>query len=303
MIPDFQTIMLPMLQVLSDGKTLHFRDLVNELAKVFKLTEVELHQLLSSGNQEVFKNRVAWATTHLKKSELIASEKRSYFTITKNGIKVLESKPDIINLKFLKTIPEFAQWRGTFKQTKETTPETVVEQTQPVKTPDELMEDSYGSLKDELVADLLSQIKSCSPVFFERLVIDLLTKMGYGGSRQEAGRVLGKTGDGGIDGVINEDKLGLDTIYVQAKRWENYVPVSQVRDFAGALLSKKAKKGVFITTSSFPKTAHDFVKSIEPRIVLIDGIQLANYMIEFDLGVTIKTRYDIKKIDGDYFNE
>lgn len=301
MIPDFQAVMLPLLKNLSDEQTHHVRDLVEQIAKEFNLTEQERSELLPGGTQEIINNRVGWAASYLKKAQLIQSSKRGYFQITSNGKKLLNQNITVLDVKLLKTIPEFLNWHNSSK-TKKTTainiPDASLAEN---KTPEELFEESFNLLREELVSELIDQIKNCTPRFFEHLVVDLLIKMGYGGSRSEAGQIIGKSGDGGIDGIINEDKLGLDTIYIQAKKWDKTVPVSQIRDFAGALLSKKAKKGIFITTSNFPQSAYDFVNSIEPRIILIDGIQLANYMIEANLGVSIKRIYEIKKIDTDYF--
>lgn len=171
------------------------------------------------------------------------------------------------------------------------------------QTPEESLEYAYQKLHSELSKELLDIVKSCTPVFFERLIIDLLITMGYGGSRKEAGQAMGKSGDGGIDGIINEDKLWLDIIYLQAKRWENAVPVKEIRDFTGALASKKAKKGIFITTSSFPKSVYEFVGQVEYKIILIDGERLANLMIEYSVGLSTVTAYHVKTIDSDYFVE
>lgn len=184
---------------------------------------------------------------------------------------------------------------------KATTDTNDSEEIEEQETPEEALEYAYLKLKNDLSRDLLETIKSCSPAFFEKLMVDLITKMGYGGSRKDAGKALGKTGDGGIDGIIKEDKLGLDTIYIQAKKWENTVPVREIRDFAGALLSKKARKGIFIATSNFPKSAYEFVESIEHKIILIDGERLTNLMFEFNVGVSTQSTYEVKKIDSDYF--
>ena len=303
MIPDFQSIMLPLLQLLVDKQVHKSLELKKLISDKFNLTEDERKELLSSGTQFKIDNRVYWAISYLKNANLIHYPSRGSYQITENGLKILANAPEKINIKFLKTIPEFKQWQDTYRN-KQTTP-TNVEHSEVIDeiTPDELLDSSYSKLLEVLSIDLIDKIKSCTPRFFEILVIDLLIKMGYGGSRAEAGKILGKSHDGGIDGLIKEDKLGLDTIYIQAKKWDSAVPISQIRDFAGSLLSKKAKKGIFITTSSFPRTAYDFAASIEPKIVLIDGTELAELMIENNIGVATKRNYEVKRIDLDYFEE
>ena len=200
-------------------------------------------------------------------------------------------------------MPKFKEWQDDYSlKGKE---EKAIEETELTteKTPQELLDYSFQKITNELSIELLDIVKSCSPTFFENMVIDLVVKMGYGGSRKDAGKAIGKSGDGGIDGIINEDKLGLDTIYIQAKRWENVVPVKEIRDFAGALLGKKAKKGIFITTSHFPKSAYEYVKNIEHKIILIDGKRLTELMIENNIGLSVQMKYEVKKIDTDYFEE
>ncbi len=308
MIPDYQTLMLPLLEQLSDQKEHELQELIKTLSDKFNLTDEERNELLPSGNQEVINNRVGWARTYLKKANLLTSPRRATFKITEQGIQVLNKKPTKIDVKFLQGLDDFKKWQISYqtnyqnKKESELIEENIAEIEQG-KTPEELLDYSFQKLKDELAVELIDKIKSCSPVFFERLVVDLLIKMGYGGSRKEAGQIIGKSGDGGIDGIIKEDKLGLDTIYVQAKKWENTVPVGQVRDFAGSLLSKKAKKGIFISTSNYPKGAYEFVSSIEPRIVLIDGKELAELMIQHNVGMATKSIYELKKLDLDYFEE
>lgn len=306
MIPDFQTIMLPLLKLLGDKEEHDLQNLVAKICDKHKLTDAEREELLPSGRQKIISNRVAWARIYLQKANLMESPKRATFKITEQGLKVLSNNPKRIDIKFLKSIPEFKEWQTTFayqgkKGSNETSQST--DEIETKKTPEELLDYSFAKLKEELATELIDKIKSCTPAFFERLVIDLLIKMGYGGSRKEAGEIKGKSGDGGIDGIIKEDKLGLDTIYVQAKKWNDTVPVGQVRDFAGSLLSKKAKKGIFISTSNYPKGAYEFVSSIEPKIILIDGKQLAELMIEHNVGLATKINYEVKKIDMDYFDE
>ena len=308
MIPDFQTIMLPFLELLRDGKEHEIKDLIILVSDKFTLTEDERVEKLPSGSQQIINNRVGWAKTYLKKAQLLDSPRRAFCKITEKGRKILDSNPKQIDLKFLLNLPEFADGQNSHLTNKtsakdENTKLQISEEIESAKTPEELLEYSFTTLKKELASELIDKIKSCTPYFFESLVVDLLIKMGYGGSRKEAGQVIGKSGDGGIDGTINEDKLGLDTIYIQAKKWENTVPVGQIRDFAGSLLSKKARKGIFITTSNYPKGAYDYVNSIEPKIVLIDGKRLAELMIEYNVGLATKTNYEVKKIDIDYFEE
>ena len=292
------------MQYIADGKEHSTTEIHNSLAQQFNLTTNEVNQYLPSGNQKIFYNRVFWAKAHLKMAGLLENTKRAHFTITVRGQQVLSTKPKEINVKFLKQFPKYLENSGGKNRINEKqNPIEIGNDIELNKTPEELLDYSYSQLKKELAIELIEKIKECSPSFFERLVVDLLIKMGYGGSRKEAGKVIGKSSDGGIDGIINEDKLGLDTIYIQAKKWENTVPIAQIRDFAGSLLSKKAKKGIFLSTSDFPKSAYDFVSSIEPKIVLINGKELAELMIENGVGVATKMNYEIKKMDTDYFEE
>ena len=305
MIPDYQTIMLPLLEITSDKEIHKFREVVDKISDHFKLSEEERNKLLPSGNQALIDNRVGWARFYLTKAGLLKSEKRGTHQITEQGIKLLESKPTELRTKDLEQFKQFVDFKDSIskKNDKENDDNSTIEDEQHIETPEEALEYAYLKLKNDLSRDMLDTIKSCSPAFFEKLVVDLLTKMGYGGSRKDAGQALGKTGDGGIDGIIKEDKLGLDTIYIQAKKWENTVPVREIRDFAGALLSKKARKGIFITTSSFPKSAFEFVESIEHKIILIDGEKLTDLMFEFNVGLSKQSLYEVKKIDSDYFEE
>jgi len=300
-IPDYQMIMLPLLGLLSDGKTHKFRDLVEGMVAHFKLTSQERDKLLPSGRTTVFYDRVHWAKTYLKKAGLVKSEKRAFVEITQRGRNFLKSKPKELNAKTLEQFEEFREFVSP-KPGDGGKPVIPVD-IETRQTPEELLQYSYQELRVNLAQDVLEQVKSCSPKFFENLVVDLLTRMGYGGSRRDAGEAIGGKGDGGVDGIIKEDKLGLDAIYIQAKRWEMPVPVKEVRDFAGSLLAKKARKGIFITTSSFPHSAYDFVKNIEHRIILIDGKMLADLMIEHNVGLSVQNVFEIKRIDSDYFSE
>ncbi len=304
MIPKYEEIMLPLLKYLSDGKEHSLDETVEALAEHFRLSDEELRELLPSGRQPVFRNRVGWARTYMKKAGLLTSPKRAFFKITKKGFELLKEKPPEITAKLLTRYDDFVEFK-TLKREKDNGMGEQPSQNHfdSDQTPEESLEYAYQKLKKDLSKEVLEIVKSCSPVFFERLVIDLLLAMGYGGSRKEAGQAMGKSGDGGIDGIINEDKLGLDIIYLQAKKWKNTVPVKEIRDFTGALASKKAKKGIFITTSDFPKSVYEFVGKVEYKIILIDGERLAELMIENNVGLSTINTYEIKTIDSDYFEE
>jgi restriction system protein len=304
MIPKYEEIMLPLLKFLADGKVHGLSETHDVLAEQFKLTHSERQELLPSGKKRLFRDRLGWSNTYLKKAGLLTSSKRATFSITENGLLLLKDPPTKITSKFLRRYPCFMDFASPKqdKKSDDNSPELELTSNDD-QTPEESLESSYQKLHAGLSSELLDIIKSCSPEFFERLVIDLLITMGYGGSRKEAGKAMGKSGDGGIDGIINEDKLGLDVIYLQAKRWENAVPVREIRDFTGALASKKAKKGIFITTSSFPKSVYEFVEQVGYKIILIDGERLANLMIEHSIGLSTVNSYHIKTIDSDYFEE
>ena len=256
--------------------------------------------MLPSGRQPTFDNRVGWARTYLKKAGLLKSTRRGYFQITAKGQSVLNENPSRINVKFLEKFPEFIEFKNLKRDSSETSDEVIQEDE---KTPEENLETIIQGLSQELASEILENIKTCSPSFFEKLVIDVLVKMGYGGTRKDASKIVGRSGDGGIDGTINEDRLGLDIIYVQAKRWENPVGRPEVQKFAGALQGFRAKKGIFITSSTFTAEARDFVSRIDSKIILIDGHTLARYMIEYGVGVSTREIYEVKKIDIDYFTE
>jgi len=300
-IPDFQSIMLPLLELASDQEVHTTQEAYERLAAHFRLSDSERNELLPSGKQPLFENRVLWAKFYLDRAGLLESPSRGKFRIIADGIRVLSSNPGALNEKFLLQFQKFAEWRrpgkaGVRDEDKGFGPDYA-------RTPEEILETSYVALRDTLTRDLLERIKSCSPRFFELLVIDLLLKMGYGGSREDAGQAIGRTGDGGIDGIIKEDKLGLDAIYVQAKKWEGDVGRPDVQKFAGSLDSHHARKGVMIATSQFTNDAKDFVRNIEKKIILIDGYDLAQLMIDHDVGVSTVNTYAIKKIDSDYFEE
>jgi restriction system protein len=291
--------MLPLLRHCGDGKEHSISETVESLAVFFKLTEDEVKALLPSGVQEIFRNRVAWAKSHLKMAGLLENPRRGIYQITTKGTEVLSEKPDLINLKYLNKFPEYLEFRNQRKEKIE----SEAPQTEPVTTPEESLEFAVKKIRDDLVTEILDRLKSCSSSYFERIVVDVIVKMGYGGSRIDAGKAIGRSSDGGIDGMIKEDKLGLDTIFIQAKRWENTVGRPEIQKFVGALTGQRAKKGLFITTADFTKDALDYVSRIDMKIALIDGDTLAQLMIDHDVGVSVINRFEIKKIDMDYFAE
>jgi restriction system protein len=297
-IPDYQTIMLPLLKFASDGQEHRFRDSVNALADDFQLTEEERKELLPSGQQPLFPNRVGWARLYLVKAGLLEATRRGYFKITEQGKEALSQNPNKIDKDFLMQFPDFVK---VWEQQKGKRDLKKIQPTPAETTPEESLESAFQELQESLASELLDTINNCSPEFFERLVIDVLIKMGYGGSRKEAGQALGRSGDEGIDGIIKEDKLGLDIIYIQAKRWGNTVGRPEIQKFAGALQGQRARKGIFITTSNFSKDAIDYTKNIDSKIILIDGNQLSELMIENNVGVSPISAYEVKKIDSDYF--
>lgn len=298
-VPDFQTLMLPVLQVTGDGQEHTIGETIEIIASHFGLTDMDRNELLPSGRQFKFDNRIHWAKTYLTKAGLLQTTGRGKFSITERGIQVLNVNPPHINIKFLDQFPEFVAFRSK-------TTQTHIQDVAPPEnrqTPDELLDETYQGLRNQLAQELIDQVMSCTPRFFEKLVVDLLVAMGYGGSRKDAGERIGQSGDGGIDGIIKEDRLGLDVVYIQAKRWEGTVGRPIVQGFAGSLEGVRARKGVLITTSGFSKDAKDYVEKIEKKIVLIDGDQLAQYMIDYGIGVTEMKTYIIKKADLDYFSE
>ena len=299
-IPTYDTLMLPLLKHLADGDTKSTSETFEALANEFNLTDEEQKELLPSGQQPLFSNRIAWAKAYLKKAGLIESPKRGFYKITPLGEQALKQKPEKIDNHFL---TQFGQFNKFYKK-QSTKIEEIEEDISNDKTPEEYLEYGYQKIRNDLAIEILNHIRQCTPAFFEKLVVELLVKMGYGGSRSEAGKTIGKSGDGGIDGIIKEDRLGLDIIYIQAKKWDN-APISrpEIQKFAGALQGQRAKKGIFITTSNFTKNAIEYASMIESKIVLIDGEQLAKYMIDFDIGVSKIATYEIKKIDTDYFIE
>jgi restriction system protein len=305
-IPDFQKFFYPVLKFISDQKE-HTLDEIRELlTNYFSLSEEDKAERVPSGVQTKFDNRIYWTKSYFNKAKIIESTKRSHLRITERGIKFLEKHTAGFTIKDLKVFPEFREFtQGTNSIPGHTDKQPTESDysSNEVKTPLEKLEESYQYIKRELASELLEKIKTNSWQFFEDLVIDLMVKMGYGGSRNKAGESIKRNNDEGIDGIINEDKLGLDVIYLQAKLWKEETTIGrpEIQKFVGALHGQRAKKGVFITTSSFSKTAIDYVKSIDPKIILIDGVTLANLMIEHNVGTATVETYQIKKIDLDYF--
>lgn len=305
-VPDYQSLMLPLLRF--TGRKMDETstgEAVEVLARELGLTGEDLKEMLPIGIQFTFVNRVGWAATYMKKAGLIEATRRGYYQITSRGQELLKKQPKTINVKLLKQYPEFLEFqqlKGTRSGEKESSLRGAPDNSK--ATPSEALESAYENLRDELADELLAKLKKSSPSFFERIVVELLVKMGYGGSRADAGKAIGRSGDGGIDGIIKEDKPGLDVVYIQAKRWDNN-PVGRpdVMQFAGALQAQKANKGIFITTSRFTEDARSYVSQIGSKIVLIDGEQLTNLMIENDVGVSLVSLYPLKKIDADYFDE
>ena len=299
-IPDFQTLMLSVLKA-STASEVKISDVVATLGAELKLTEEEMSELLPSGRQTTFANRVNWAKSYLGKAGLITLTRRGYFQASERGKQVLISPPERINVKFLETFPEFIAFQALSNAT--------TSKLQPVQsslkdlTPDEVIRAAHAELSESLGAELLSKILAAPPEFFERLVVQLLVAMGYGGSALEAGKALGKSGDGGVDGVIDQDALGLDRIYVQAKRYtESKVSSGEIRDFFGSLDRFKATKGLFVTTSSFSPAAKETSELLSKRIVLVDGPLLTRLMIRFDIGCRVEETIQIKKLDEEFFD-
>ena len=300
-IPDFQSIMRPLLELAKDGKEHSVRELLEPLSVRFHLTEEDRNTLNSSG-QTTFYNRAAWARTHLKQAGLLETIRRGSFRITERGQDALCKAPERIDTAFLLQYKEFAEFRQR-KRTEETDHSNDYGGGNNLLSPEESVETAFKKFRQELEAEILQTLKTCSSDLFEKIVVDVLVKMGYGGNRQDAGEAVGKSGDGGIDGLIKEDRLGLDTIYIQAKKWEGKVSRPEVQKFAGALQGMRAKKGIFISTSSFTKEANEYVSHLESKIILIDGVTLAKFMVDFNVGVSLITTYETKKIDSDYFEE
>ena len=301
-IPDYHAFFGPFLEALADGQPRPTRVVVRAMGDRFALTDEERERRVPSGQQTYLANRVGWARTYLKKAGLIDQVRRGVVRITPEGQRVLAEKPAAIDHAFLRRYDSF---RGFERGEAGTIDPPIGRAVDPPieATPDETIEAAYATIRRALAADLLTQIAACSPTFFERLVIRLLLAMGYGYPRPDAGRHVGGSGDGGIDGLINEDKLGLDVICLQAKRWQSSVGRPVVQAFVGSMEAYRAKKGVLITTSTFTADARDYLQRVDHKIVLIDGERLAELMIDHDVGVSTAQTYAIKRVDGDFFTE
>jgi len=302
-MPKYHEVFLPLLKILKGeaGNPATISFLVSAISKELGLSEEEVREKIPSGRVSVIRSRVGWAKSYLKQAGLIEYPKRGLSVITDRGLQVLSQKPDGFNVDFLLQFPEFREFKSRRKDKAEG--EITGEDEFTNETPEETFGLAYKRIRDSLASELLNEVKSASPEFFEKVVIDLLLAMGYGGSRTDAGEAVGKSGDGGIDGIIKEDRLGLDIIYIQAKRWGATVGRPEIQKFAGALQGQRAKKGVFITTSNFTTDAWVYAKNIESKIILIDGSQLADFMIDFNIGVSTQDVFEIKKIDDDYFSD
>ncbi|MCS6263252.1 MAG: restriction endonuclease [Nitrospira sp.] len=303
-IPDFQTLMLPVLrQLAADGEQAP-SSVRSAIATIFKLSEEELAALLPSGRQAIFANRIAWALGYLKQAGLVESPRRGLYRITERGAATLRESIERIDIQYLMRFPEFVAFRTASNDDAEQTPSLakVAAESTPL-TPDEQIRQGYTRLQANLATQLLERVRQASPKFFEELVVELLVAMGYGGSHEDASSVVGQSGDEGIDGIIKEDRLGLDTIYIQAKRWKDSIGRPEIQRFAGALQGQRARKGVFLTTSTFTADARSYATGLQTTIVLIDGAQLAQLMLEFGIGVSQASLVKLWKLDEDYFVE
>lgn len=300
-VPDFQSVMRPILSAITDGSARPVADVLEDVCRFFDLTAAERQERLPSGKQTIIKNRVGWARTYLKKAGLLTVPTRGSIQITERGLQALKECPARVDVKYLKQFPEFVEFHTHTPDAKPGQVPSVADDGD--TTPDEQLAQAYQSLMESLADEVLTNLLQAKPVFFEQVVVDLMLAMGYGGSQKEAGQATKATGDDGIDGIIKGDRLGLDTIYLQAKRWTNTVHRPEIDKFIGALTRQRARKGVFITTSDFSAGAREAGQGLDMKCVLIDGRELAQLMIEHNLGVTVKEVYEVKKIDSDYFSE
>lgn len=302
-VPDFQSLMLPMLKLSSDGEEHSMQETREALASQLGLSQEDLEEKLPSGRQKTFANRVAWAKVYLTQAGVLESPKRGKFYISARGRRILAEEPERIDIKYLERFDEFQEFRQASSKSRPEKMTQMDEMEVASTTPEETLEQAYQQLRGEVANELLHLVKANTPEFFEKLVVHLLVAMGYGGSVKEAGKATRKTADEGIDGVIKEDRLGLDAIYLQAKRWEGAVGRPDIQKFVGALHGKRAKKGVFITTSRFSKEALDYVGQIDPKVVLIDGADFVQLMIDYGVGVSLAAVYEVKSVDTDFFIE
>lgn len=299
-VPDYQSLMLPVLYAVVDGKEHTSTEINEKVARDISLSDADRSALLPSGKTKLFNSRMGWARQYLLWARLLQKPQRGVYQLTERGTEAL-SQTGGITLKYLEQYPEFREVEQRSRSGRATVQAASPAEREMSQDPREAIEIGYSQLRVQLAQDLLEQVMACSPEFFERLVVDLLVAMGYGGSQEDAAKAVGGSGDGGIDGVIKEDRLGLDVVYVQAKRWQGSVGRPIVQGFAGSLDGQRASKGVLITTGQITPDARDFVSRIQKKIVLIDGSELAELMIDYGIGATEVTRYSIKRLDTDYF--
>jgi len=297
-VPDFQSFFKPILDMAADDKEHSVKEARDVIKTVMNLSADDLKEMLPSATQSKYDNRIAWAVSYFVQAKVLERPRRAFFTITERGRELHHKNYDKIDVNILKIYPEFLEFHSPKNHSHDTHQES---DTSANATPEEVLQQAYQSIRNDLASEILEKIKENSPGYFEKLVVDLMVAMGYGGSRADAGQSLGQSGDEGIDGIIKEDRLGLDVIYLQAKRWDGTVGRPEIQKFVGALHGKRAKKGVFITTGKFSNEAVDYVATIDPKVILIDGRALVEYMIDFNLGVATATTYEIKRIDTDYF--
>lgn len=295
--------MRPLLEAHADGMEHLNRDLVTRLGEQFGLTDEERREMLPSGGARLFDNRIGWAKSHIMQAGLLAAPRRAISIITERGRQALRLQPERIDLRILNEYEEYREFRSRRKTTGDEVTDTTELEIQDSQTPEELLENAYLQVRRQIESELLAQLKSSPPDFLERVVVDLVVRMGYGGSRKDAGEALGRSGDEGIDGIIKEDPLGLDIIYLQAKRWEGSVGRPEIQKFAGALQGQRARKGIFITTSTFTADALEYTSRIETKIILIDGLSLSKLMFDHGVGVATASNYEVKRIDSDYFTD
>lgn len=301
-IPPYQNIFAPLLNICADEQTHSLNEVHDTLALHFKLNQEEINELLPSGKQTIFRNRIGWAKTYLVKAHVLESTGRAMFRITPRGKKLHAQNLEHIDTQVLNQYDEFKVFQGRSNSTNIEKSQTPVID-KGIETPEEILAAAYQAMREQLAATIIESVLDCSPVFFERLVLDLLLAMGYGGSRKEAAMAVGRSADGGIDGIINEDRLGLDAIYIQAKRWQASVGSPVVRDFVGSLVGHSAHKGILITTAQFTAEAKRYAERVPQKVILIDGFKLAELMIDFNIGVIVQETYAHKKINEGYFSE
>jgi len=299
-IPDFQSFFKPLLELAADGQEHSIREARDVIARKMNIDQASLTERLPSGTQTKFDNKTAWAKSYFIQAKILHSTRRRCFQITERGRELLMQNHERIDVKVLEQYPEFMEFHTAGRNG---SPVMDIPAEHQTETPEEILQKAYQNMRGELASDVLGRVKANSPNFFESLVVDLMVAMGYGGSRSDAGAAIGHAGDEGVDGIIKEDKLGLDTIYLQAKRWEGTVGRPEIQKFVGALHGKRAKKGVFITTGRFSEDAVEYIRNIDPKVILIDGRKLADFMIEYNVGITPMTVYEVKRVDSDYFAE